>query len=258
MSRPEGVDHDHRDADGEVDVGEVEDPGIQLGVAFGPGPSEGQVHAGEHVEHIADGAVEDAVVEVAQRPGEDHREHDLREALASVGGGEAVADDADGGDGDGDEQPRLALAHAEHRPEVEYKAKGQAMRHDRFADPRQVDVFDQRSAMFGLQLPGLFQRGVDVDRLIGEDVERPPLRRQVPGQQHRGHDAEHDHQTPAAPGGVLGSTWRGRLIHDGRWGIQVNPLPRSYWRAASMQYLAQGLISRRALLIGSPVAMQMP
>ena len=88
-------------------------------------PVEGEGDLWKEPEHIADELVPHAVVEVAERSGEDEDEGDLEEAMADGGAGEYPGDGGGGDDGGGDEEEALSLGDAEDRAVVLDPAHGQ-------------------------------------------------------------------------------------------------------------------------------------
>lgn len=116
-----GVDEEQGDADEEVEVCDVGDIGPDfVGAAVWPGDSEGEFHAWEWVDEVADAAEDYSVVEVSDASGDDEPEAGVGGPVAGFGpfGKEGDCDD-DGDKGEDDEEPALSCADAEDGAGVE-------------------------------------------------------------------------------------------------------------------------------------------
>ena len=75
------------------------------------------METGQGVDHVADVAEDDAVVEIAEDAGQEHAQDDVVPPAAGRMG-EEIDDEANGGGGDSDEQQLPPLAQAEDRAAV--------------------------------------------------------------------------------------------------------------------------------------------
>jgi len=105
---------DQADADSgkQVDVREVEYPGVDELCTAWPGPVEGEVDVWEKVKHVAHTAEKDAVVEVADGARQDEGECDVDPPLVRWRDAEEISDNDDSDECCPDEECFFALPHA--------------------------------------------------------------------------------------------------------------------------------------------------
>lgn len=118
-------DEQESDSDEEVEVGDIGDIGPDLvGAAVGPGDSEGEFHAWEWVDEVADASEDDAVVEVSEPACDDESEPGVCCPVACFGPfGEEDHRDDHRDEREDDEEPALSGADAEDGSGVEDKGE---------------------------------------------------------------------------------------------------------------------------------------
>ena len=160
---------DEADAEEKEHVGDVEDPGEEVGAAVGPMQAEGDVNIGEDIQEVADSGEDEAVDEVAERAGENAPDGDMGERIFGAGAvGEDVDTDDDGDDGEGDEEPALTGADAEDSAAIEDEVEIEKTWDDGFRGGEGEDIIDV--AAKGLDIHGL-RADVGEGELLGDQVE---------------------------------------------------------------------------------------
>ena len=71
------------------------------------------VDSGQGMDHVTDPAVNDAIVHIAQDPGQEHSEQELIEPSLAADG-EQVGQECNGPDGNRDKKPSLPLTQPKH------------------------------------------------------------------------------------------------------------------------------------------------
>ena len=233
------------------------------------------------MQEVADRAVEEPVVEVADAARENEADRDMRRAHANEG---AAREQRDRGDGrnhrEHDEELAALLPDAEDRAVVEHEAVVEQVPRQR-RDAAVERHIERRVVEDSLAL--------EFDRIARDLTECPVLRPEIERETH-GEDA--DQRAPRGgrpPGRELAGVDRHRGIGERRtathgvalglgggvlWldghdasverspraprGTSQRPPAASAMRSASMEYFAHGFASRRALVICFPVIWQTP
>ncbi len=164
---PPHDDHQQDHADNQRGVGDVEQPGIHLVIATGPGPSERQRHLGEQPEHVAHGAEAEPIVQIAHGPGEDQPQRQVQGVRPDPAAVEHSHDHRRGDHADQHKHAPAALAQAKHRPRVGRQFQCQQLR-----DKDDLVVRRDR-----IGVGGVLTR--QQHRCAGDVLERKPLGRQV-------------------------------------------------------------------------------